>query len=222
METLDENLLLKKEEAPLTDSEVFTKIWTSPRLVFNFLNKYKYEKYMHLLLLLAGISKAFDRASSKNMGDSLPFGAVLGVCLVFGGLLGWIAYYIYAALLSWIGQWLNGKGGTFSLLRVLSYGMIPSIAALTLLIPQLILFKNGIFEREFDPFNEGTAAGVIFYTTVLIEIVLSIWAIVLIVIGISVVQKISIGKSIINIILPALLFIVPIAFIVIVFDLFKS
>jgi hypothetical protein len=83
-------------------------------------------------MLLAGISSAFNRAAIKSMGDEYSLLTVLAICIVLGGLLGWLSYYIYAVLMSWTGKWLNGKGDKDSLLRVISYAMIPSIAALLL------------------------------------------------------------------------------------------
>jgi hypothetical protein len=61
----------------ISDKKIFTKIWTSPRAVFRFLNIYKYDKNVTLLLILAGITRTFDRASMKNMGDSFSLFGVL-------------------------------------------------------------------------------------------------------------------------------------------------
>jgi len=88
----------------ISGKEIFSKIWTKPREVFKFINDRHYGKYVNLLLLLGGISRAFDRASTKNMGDQMSILEILGVCIIIGGLLGWISYYFYAALLSWTGK----------------------------------------------------------------------------------------------------------------------
>ena len=53
----------------------------------------------------------------------------------------------------------------------------------------------------------------------ILELLLGIWTIVLCVIGVSEVQKLSIGKSILNLLLPVLVFAVPI---VIIFLIFKA
>ncbi len=210
---LDENLLKEENELKLTDRDIFTKIWTSPRLVFKFLNDNRYDKYVHILLVFAGISRTFDRASTKNMGDDMSLLAVLVLCIILGGLLGWISYYIYAALMSWTGKWLKGQGDTNSLLRMISHAMIPSIVALALLIPQIVLFGNGIFRSDIDIYSSGLLSIIVFYTALIIEFGLGIWTLVIFIIGISEVQKLSIGKSILNLILPALIIIVPIAMI---------
>ena len=209
---LDEDLISETENMELTDGEIFTKIWTSPRLVFRYLNDTRYDKFVTILLILAGIARGFDRASIKNMGDNLPLIGVLSICIILGGLLGWISYYIYAALLSWTGTWLNGKGDTDSLLRMISHAMIPMIVALILLIPQISVFGNEIFQSDSDIYGTGMAATIMYYFTSYLGISLSIWSIILVVIGISEVQKISVWKSILNMILPVLL-IIPIALI---------
>ena len=209
MENTSDNF---QEKLIITDKEIFTKIWTSPRPVFKYINENSYDKFMYALLVLAGITSVFDRASSKNMGDNMPLVAVIMVCIIAGSIFGWISYYIYAALMSWTGKWLNGKGNTGSLLRMFSYAMIPSIFSLILLIPRIAVFGNAIFQSDTDIFGNGITAIIIFVFTLLIEIILGIWSLVLLVIGISEVQKLSIGKSILNLVMPAFIIIVPIAF----------
>jgi hypothetical protein len=34
---------------------------------------------------------------------------LLGIAILFGGIFGWLFSYIYAAILSWTGEWINGK-----------------------------------------------------------------------------------------------------------------
>ena len=215
---LDQDLQEQKQEQEikLSDTEIFTKIWISPRMVFKYLNDYSYEKFVTILLILAGITRTFDRASTRGVGDNMSLGRVIILCVILGGLLGWITYYIYAAMISWTGKWLNGKGDTKSILRTIAHAMTPSIVSLIFLIPQIALFGNGIFQSELDIYGSGWAPVIVFYVTLIIEITLTIWTIVIYVIGISEVQKISIGKSIINIILPGLILIVPIVVIMLI------
>lgn len=200
----------KKQEAHLTDTEIFKKIWTSPRLVFKYLNDNRYDKYVTVLLVFAGITRTFDRASTKSMGDDMSLAAVIGFSIILGGLLGWITYYIYAAAMCWTGKWLGGIGDTKSLLRMIAHAMIPSIVALIFLIPQIVLFGNSLFQSEMDIYSNGIVATIIFFVTVLIEITLGIWTVVIFVIGISEVQQLSIGRSILNMLLPALIIVFPI------------
>jgi hypothetical protein len=200
-----------------TDKEIFSKIWTKPREVFKFINEKHYDKYVNLLLVLAGISRAFDRASMKDMGDKMSIWAILGLCIILGGLLGWISFYIYAALLSWTGKWLDGKGDTTSILRILSYAMTPAIIALLFFIPQIGIYGNEIFKSDGDIASAGLISNILVYGSMVLEFILGIWTIVLCVIAVSEVQKLSIGKTILNLLLPVLVFAVPIIIIVLLF-----
>jgi hypothetical protein len=209
-----------QENNRLTDKDVFTKIWSSPRQIFKFINDKNYDQYMIVLLLLSGISRSFDRASMNNMGDTMSIWAIVGICIVAGGLFGWLSYYIYAALMSWTGKWLNAKGDTDSILRMLSYAMLPSIIALIFLIPQIAIYGNEIFKADGDITSAGWLANIFVYGSILLEVVLGIITIVFCVIGTSEVQKLSIGKSILNLLLPGIVIIVPILAIVLLLKMF--
>jgi len=202
----------------LTDKEIFSKIWTEPRRIFKFINDNHYDKFVKLLLVLAGISRAFDRASMKDMGDKMSIWGILSLSIILGGLLGWISYYIYAALLSWTGGWLDGKGDTTSILRILAYAMTPVIISLLLLIPQIGIYGNEIFKADGDITSAGLIPNILVYGSMILELILGIWTIVLCVIGVSEVQKLSIGKSILNLLLPILVFAVPITIIILIFN----
>lgn len=202
------------ESLKLTDKELFTKYWTSPRQFFKYINDNHYDKYVTILLVLSGISRSFDRASMKNLGDNMSIWAILGLCIILGGLLGWISYYIYAALVSWTGKWLKGQGDTSSILRMFSYAMIPSIIALVFLIPQIGIYGVEIFKEDGDIISAGWISNIFIYSSLFLQLVLGIWTLVFAVVGVSEVQKLSIGKSILNLLLPLLVILVPILIIV--------
>lgn len=200
----------------ISEKKLLTKIWTSPREVFKFINTYKYDKHVTILLILGGITRTFDRASLKNMGDNFSLFGVIAFCIIIGALFGWITYYIYSALISWTGKWINAKGNTDSILRVLSYALIPSILSLLLLIPQIAIYGNEIFKSDGDLSSGGIISTIIVYGSMFIEFTLGIWSLALCVIGISEVQKLSIGKSILNLLLPAIVIMTPILIIVLI------
>jgi hypothetical protein len=209
-----------EQQENLSDMDIFTEIWTSPRKVFKYINDKHYDKYVVLLLVLSGISRAFDQVATKNMGDNMSMLGILGLCIIGGGLFGWLTFYIYAALISWTGKWLNGAGNTDSILRIISYAMIPSIVAFILFILQIGIYGNEMFKSDGDMANEELLSNILIYFPLFLEFVLGIWTIVLCVIGISEVQKFSIGKSILNMLLPGLFILVPFMLIILLTRMF--
>lgn len=212
---MEETTKCNQENIQLSDKEIFTKIWASPRLVFKFINDNHYDKYVTVLLILSGISKAFDRASLKNLGDKMSISAILMICIVGGGFFGWISIYIYAGLLRWTGEWLGGIGNSNSILRMLSYALLPSAIALILLVPQIGIYGNEIFKSEGDITSADWLSNVLVYGSMFLEVVLGLWTIIFCVVGTSEVQGLSIGKSILNLLLPVIVIGIPIVILVI-------
>lgn len=203
--------ILDEEELPntFTDEELFTQIWTRPKAVLAYINEYKYDKYVTILLVLAGIKGSFDNASSKNLGDKMSLILILGTCIIMGALIGWIAYYIFAALLSLTGKWLDGRANTQSMLRIGAYASIPSIITLVLLIPQIGIYGIEIFRSDGDILSQGLIPNIVFYFSIAIEAVLSICSLVFLIIGISVVQNFGYGKAFLNFLLPFVVIAIP-------------
>lgn len=197
--------------------EIFYKLLTSPRDAFKFINDYKFDKHVTILLSLTGIVRAFDRAIGKNMGDNFSLLGLIAFCIIIGGLFGRITYYIYSALISWIGKWFEGTADTQSILRILAYSLFPSVFVLILLIPQIAIYGNGMFQSDYDTSNTGLINNIVYYGLLLCGVVLGIWSFVLSIIGISEVQKFSIWKALLNLLLPALFFISIILVIVLIF-----
>lgn len=167
----------EKYEA-LSDQDVFTKIWTQPRKVFKFINDTQYEKYFYILLFFAGVVRALDRASTKNTGDDSSLFFILFFGVVLGGAFGWISYFIYAALTSWTGKWLDGAGDTTSIFRMMAYALLPSTLALVFIIPQIAIFGVDVF-RDVE-YDTATAFGdIVFWISVFCEVVLSLTTLVL-------------------------------------------
>ncbi|MEL6557398.1 MAG: Yip1 family protein [Bacteroidota bacterium] len=189
----------------LTDREIFSKIWFSPREVFRYLSRHEYDKYVPLLLIIGGISRTLDRAVEKSMGDDYSLVAILLISVFLGGLLGWISLYIYSVLMSWMGTWLGGKSDTKSVLRVLAHALIPSLFSLIFVAVSIIIYGKEIFVSE--PRYLGSIDGIILLVLGIIEIALSIWSFIVLVAGISEIQSFSVGKALLNVLLPGIVFV---------------
>ena len=102
---------------------------------------------------------------------------------------------------------------------MIGYSLIPVLFTLLMVIAQILIFGVGVFQSDFD-YNDGGLSTVVFYSSLLMELLFSVWSIVLGVVGIAVVQKFSYGRAFVNGILPALVVVFPIAVIAfLVFDL---
>jgi hypothetical protein len=206
---MEETLNTSPEDQQFSDRDIFTKIWLSPRQVFKFINDYQYDKYVIVLLVLAGVAKALERASSNYYGDTKEIWEIVVTCVVVGGIFGWITYYLFAGIISWTGKWMEGEGNTESILRIMSFAMLPSIMALLILLIKVVIYGDDVF-RSPEETGTGLLMSLWSYFFDFIHVLLAFWSIFLFVIGISEVQKLSIGKSILNLLIASLVLILPI------------
>jgi hypothetical protein len=208
-------------ESFVTPRNILTKIWFSPKEVFTFITVHKYDQYVTLLLILSGIAKAIDKALSKNMGDYLPLWGVLICVILIGISFGQLVNYILAASLKWAGKWLNGQADTKSILRITAYAMIPSICSLFLVIMQIPIYGSFIFQTSLYYLLIDSPYYQIYYTYIIVDILLVIWSVILLVIGLSVVQKFSILKAVLNLIIAAALIAAAALALFLIVDLFQ-
>lgn len=198
------------EDPDYSDFEIFKYIWTKPRSIFLFLHVHDYDRFLYVLLFFAGVSRTIDRAVVKSMGDQYPVSTIIIMSVFMGGLVGLLTFYLYAAMLSWTGKWVGGRVRAKALYRVLAYALLPSILFLTVQIPMILLFGRDYFQFDFL-FNDPSAFRFsIYIASIVIQVILGGWSIVLLVIGVSETQEVSIGKAILNVLLPMLIVFVPI------------
>jgi hypothetical protein len=201
MDILNDDILLNEKDLLIT-------IWTKPKLSLEYILKSCPNKYVTILLILSGITNALDRNNWYLASRSSISTVFLIIILIIGGLSGLLLGKIYAAMLNWTGNWLNGKANTDKFLTVIAWSTIPSICSLILLIPNFLFLGDGKFRLDFNDLLNRNA--IIFFAILFINLALSIWSLVILVKGISLIQNFSNGKALLNAVLPALVFLVPI------------
>lgn len=184
----------------LDTKNLLTEIWIKPTLVFKYLFKTNPEKYVWPLMITAGavggLEKGLEKAGEYN---SFAFGYVIGT-LLGGALLGWISIYIYAWLLSLFGSgFLNGKAEPKAFRTVIAWSNIPSICTVVLTFISAVLYGNKLNDINL----ELTQTEAIFMIVLgLLQLGLSIWSLVLNIIGTMHIQNFKAGKATLNVLLP--------------------
>ncbi|MCC6414188.1 MAG: YIP1 family protein [Saprospiraceae bacterium] len=207
---IDEDLQAAPVPLQLTDKEVFTGMWTEPGTVFRFIHETQYDKYGSTLLVLGGISRALDRAYSSQLGNDMPLWGILGLCIVLGGSLGWVAYYLYAALIAWTGRLLNGVANTKDVFRVMTYAIVPTVVTLVLLTVQIILLGESMFKSDMVYAGLDRTTRELIMWTRWLEVVLAFWFFVLLAIGVAEIQKFNHAKAVLNLLYPFLVLGLPV------------
>jgi hypothetical protein len=195
----------------------FLSIWVKPRETIRRIVDTDPTQHVVLLAMLAGIGQALDRASSRNTGDSLPLVAILAVCIIAGPIGGIISLYLSGALFRWTGSWLGGQASSEEVRAAIAWSSVPTIFILPLWIPELLIFGEELFTSSTPRMEANPLLAIILLGFLLIEIVVGVWAFVVLLQSLGEVHRFSAWKAFGAVILGILVVLVPILCIVGVF-----
>ncbi len=177
---------------------------------------------LHVLLLisLAGIVDALDRASMRSTGDQIPFLAVVALAAVLGPLSGLIGLWIGSHLVKISGNWIGGKGDRDLIKTALAWATVPKLAILALWIIVMIVLGGDLFTSDMPKISSNPTLLYVLFGFQIVSLVSSIWAIVLLCNTIAEVQEYrSAWKGLANLLLASLFVVVPILLVVMIFVL---
>jgi hypothetical protein len=188
----------------------FISIWTKPRETIRQIVETDPKKYVIVLAMLAGISQTLDRLSTRNYGDSLPVVAILAIGLVLGPIAGIISLYFGGALYRWSGSLLGGQASPEEVRAAIAWSSVPTIFALPLWIPQLLIFGQELFTRETPKIDANPILLVVLLSFAFIEIVMGIWGVIVLLKCLGEVNKFSAWKALGSLIIGSLIILIPI------------
>lgn len=174
-------------------------------MVLGYINECRYDTYTLPLLSLAAVASSLELAAATTIGEHMTLPVLLVITVTAGGLAGLIIFYLYATVMSWTGELFMGLGSTNSIVRVFAYSMVPMVFALILIIAKILVFGRDLFGEEMSlvEYDRGLAAFYVIASSA--ELTLAIWSIYLIVVGVSQAQRMSIGKSALNVLISGLI-----------------
>lgn len=183
-----------------TDS-LLTEVWLKPKLVFKYLFKTDPEKYIWVLMAVAGATSALENAFEKMGGHETTYklGLVMGA-VVIGVLFGWLSFYLYSGVLSIIGRsLLGGKARSKQFRTVLAWSSIPSSVSIIFSILVIAIYGAEAYNK-FDA--QDVTEVIVFAIAGLAQVGLGIWSLVITVQGTMLIQDFKLGKALVNVLLP--------------------
>lgn len=188
----------------------FRTIWIAPRDTVRRIVAVDPGLHVVLLVCLAGIGQTLDRASVRNAGDNIPMAAIIGVACVLGPLGGLLSMWVGSHLIRLSGQWIGGAGNREHIKTAIAWAAVPSVFALPLWIPQILLLGSDMFTEETPRLDAQPMLLIPFIAVALAEMVLSVWSFVLLCNTIAEVQGFrSAWRGLGNIILAGAVLFIP-------------
>lgn len=202
-------------------------IWTQPTKTLEYMLTNKTVAYGFLIYLLSSISVGSVAFATTGLFGSMPlaFIVIISIVISYGSaLLGWV---ITAALYTWVGKWLGGRGKFSDMIRVTPVYVIPVIWIAPMNFLLIAVYGTRLFEVPTENFGlTNLPLGVYFLQNILM-IGISIYGTVLTCKGVGLVHGFSAwrGLGVVAIIIGifvAFSIIIGIAFAAIIFSLFAT
>jgi hypothetical protein len=189
-------------------------IWTQPRATIQQIIDTNPTQMVLPLALMAGFGQAMDRSFSNNAGDSLDWPMIVVMSLLIGSITGVISLYVGAALLKFTGKWIGGEGNIVNIRASLAWGSVPNVCGILLWIPLIAIAGQELFVEETPILESKPGLMAIVFVLQLLSIVLGFWSFVAYLKCLGQVQGFSAWKALGNMILSALVVVIPIVLIV--------
>lgn len=151
------------------------------------------------MMILGGIFRSVDRASAQNIENRTSTAGILALALFIGGAFGWLTYYAYGWGLSATESWLGCRASSADCQTVLAWALVPAVVSLALVLHRAVYFGDELFKSKPDITSIDNIILMVFGC---LDIAFSIWAVVILLKGIRLVQDFSIARSFANILLP--------------------
>ena len=183
----------------------WTGMWIRPRETIRQIVETNPGYMYPLLCFIYGFPMALQLAQSFSLGDRFHATGIVIVCLILAIVLGGVMISITAALFKWTGKWIGGEGTYQQIRSAVAWSNMPRAVNIVIWLANLAVFGSKLFRNDFleTPFV-GNELAFIFFTA-FIQLVVGVWAFIIMLKALGEVQGFSAWKALLNIVIPAVL-----------------
>ncbi|GGB03606.1 Yip1 family protein [Agarivorans gilvus] len=192
-------------------------MWTKPRATIQQIIDNNPQHLVLLLAAVSGFAELLEQARVKSLGDRLEWPYIVVATAVLGPITGIISLYLGGALIRWVGSWLGGEASAQEIRAAIAWASVLTIWGLLLWLPELALFGQDLFTTATPKIDASLSLGFALLGFSLVEIILGLWALVVLLKCLGQVQGFSVWKALANLVLAFLVIMVPIMLLVFAF-----
>ncbi len=185
--------------APLVSPWI--SIWTQPRATIRSIVATGSTRFFPILATIYGFPALIYLAQVWALGDFYSPWAVLLVSMILAPFLGYINIWIWSKFLLWTGDWIQGAGDEKAIRSAVAWTVVPHIGNICVwfLLAALmwpLIFSMGAVARDIAIYAMVGMG---------LQLVFSVWSLVIFVAALAEVQKISVLRAVANIVLAFML-----------------
>jgi hypothetical protein len=175
-------------------------IWTHPRAT---IARIVSENPNRSLWLLAGI---YGFCSLMNLFQSMALGSAMGplglliLAIIVAPFYGYVSFSIWSWFVSWVGKWFRGQGSFQTVRSAYAWSTVPILINIPLWLLMVALFGHQLFMNFPDAHLLPSSQVLLLFIISIAKVVLAIWSLVIYLNALAEVQKYSVLKAILNVV----------------------
>ncbi|HEY5234626.1 MAG TPA: Yip1 family protein [Rhabdochlamydiaceae bacterium] len=185
-----------------THCSPWRSIWIEPRKTIRSIVRTDAKLYFWLLSWIYAFPILLHMAQNFSLGEVYSMVLIVALAVVAAPFVGWVFLSLFAVMLLWTGRWIGGQSNYMGLRAAVSWSNVPNtinIVLWALLAIQFgsVLFTQGFMQMDLEG-SQLTLVAVIF----LVQAVLAVWTLVILLNTVAEVQKFSVWKAVLNVVMP--------------------
>lgn len=178
------------------------EMWVHPRETIRAIVKFNVRYLFAVIAAVYGLPVILQFHQNMNIGAETSIWITFLIALILSPFVGMIALSAMAGLLYWTGKWIGGKASYLQVRAATAWSQVTSLGSIVVWLMMMAVFGADLFSASF-----GTAPFIGHEVTVLfigfiIQVVTSIWGIVIFLNALGEVQGFSSWKALLNIAIP--------------------
>lgn len=180
-------------------------IWTEPRETMAGIVRENPNRFLWQLATIYGFCSLMNMFQSVVMGNAMgPIGIViLGILLA--PFYGYISFTIWSFFVFLVGKLLKSQGDFKSVRAAYAWSSVPLAVNIPLWLLMVILFGHQLFLNFPDAPSFTNGQVWLLLLLLIFKVILAIWSLVIYINALAEVQKFSIIRSIVNIVIAAVI-----------------
>jgi hypothetical protein len=169
-------------------------VWLRPRRVFRELASQPIGRIDYLLGAAQGMVGWLALSRATNAAATSSVAAIVGRAAVGGSLMGVASLFLFAEIYARLGSRVGGKSTRDQVVHVIAYGSVPIAVSLGIWLLTALLAGDAAFMQVPRPDTEGFVA-LLLHAQFIAYVLLSLWSVVLQVMGFSEIQGLTTRKA---------------------------
>jgi hypothetical protein len=175
-------------------------IWRHPRATIARIVAENPNRSLWLLAGIYGFCALMNLFQSMALGSALSTLGILILAIILAPFYGYISFSIWSWFVTWVGKWFKGHGSFTTIRSAYAWSCVPIVLNIPLWVLMVIIFGHQLFLNFPDAHLLPSSQVLLLFIILIAKVVLAIWSLVIYLNALAEVQKYSVLRAILNVV----------------------